>query len=180
VYKEIKGAFFLLKAIAKLVKALNGNVKRSQIASGIAWGFLLGFVPAGNFFWVALFLVSFFFRHNHASKIFAMAVLKLLYPLLVLWIDGVGWDVLNTNALYPLFTALYNMPFVPLTNFNNTLVMGGLVCGILLWIPSYLVFIALIPLYRNHLSPKIRNSKFVKALTNFPFYKLIEKAFLED
>ena len=68
----------MIKAIAKLIVALNGNVKKSQLAAGFAWGLLLGLVPMGNFFWVVLFLVSFFFRHNHASKLLSMAALKLL------------------------------------------------------------------------------------------------------
>jgi len=164
----------LFKIIGKLIIALNGNVKRSQIAAGFAWGILLGLIPAGNFFWIVLFICSFFFKHHHWSKIFFMAVIKIISPLIVLWVDFLGWEVLHIEALQPLFTTLYNMPFVPFTKFNNTLVMGGLIGGIALWLPSFIVFMILISIYRNNLAPKIRNSKLVKAIAKSPLLKAVD------
>jgi len=175
-----QGVFILVKGIAKLVLALNGNVKKSQIAAGIAWGAFLGLIPAGNVFWIALFLITFFFRHNHGAKIFGMAMLKLLSPLIVFSIDRLGFWILDIDALNPFFTKMYNMPFVPFTNFNNTLVMGGLAIGLIAWLPVFLIFMALIPVYRNHLGPKIRNSKIIKSIAKFPLLKLVDKAFLKD
>jgi uncharacterized protein (TIGR03546 family) len=166
----------MINAIAKLILALNGNTKKSQLAAGFAWGLLLGLLPLGNVFWAALFLVSFFFRHNHASKLLFLAVLKLLSPAAAPLVDALGWEFLHIAALRPFFTTLYNMPFVPFTRFNNTLVAGGLVAGIALWLPVFGVFMALIPLYRNTLAPKIRNSKLVKAIGKIPFLSAIEKA----
>jgi len=166
----------LLNVLAKLFLAFNGNVKKSQVAAGFAWGILLGLIPAGNFFFIVLLLVSFFFRHNHSSKIFALAIVKLLSPLIVYPIHSLGWDILHIAALTPFFTKLYNMPFVPFTNFNNTLVMGGLAAGIALWIPFFFIFFGLITLYRNHVSEKIRNSKLLKQIARFPLLSFIDKA----
>ncbi|MDR2503474.1 MAG: hypothetical protein LBD82_03700, partial [Deltaproteobacteria bacterium] len=67
----------MIKPIAKLIIALNGNLKRDQIAAGFSWGLLLGLVPAGNFFWIILFVVSFYFKHHHASKVLARAIIKI-------------------------------------------------------------------------------------------------------
>jgi len=170
----------LLKGIAKLVLALNGNIKKSQIASGVAWGVLLGLVPAGNFFWIVLFIVSFFFRHNHGAKIFGMAIIKCFAPVLVFQVHALGELILYIEALRPFFTSMYNMPFVPFTKFNNTVVMGGLASGIILWLPIFVLFMILIPLYRNHLAPKIRESKLVKAIAKFPLFKLVEKALIKE
>jgi len=166
----------MIKGIAKLILALNGNVKKSQIAAGVAWGLVLGLVPVGNLFWIVIFLISFLFMHNHGSKIFSMAVLKLLSPLLAPLIDMIGWEVLHIAALQPLFTSWYNMPFVPFTRFNNTLVAGGLAGGIVLCIPVFLLFMALIPLYRKTIGAKIRNSKLLKFIGKIPFLSAIEKA----
>jgi len=169
----------LFKPIGKLIVALNGNVKKSQIAAGIAWGVLLGLIPGGSFLWVVLFLGSFFFSHHHWSKIFAMTIVKLLSPLFIYFIDAIGWEILNYEAFQPFFTTLYNMPFVPFTRFNNTLIMGGLAGGIVLWLPAFIVFMALIPLYRNHIAPIIRNSKLVKTVAKSPFLKFIDNAFFK-
>jgi uncharacterized protein (TIGR03546 family) len=166
----------LLRAIAKLILALNGNAKGSQIAAGFAWGLLLGLIPAGNFFFITLFLISFFFRHNHGSKLLSLAIIKLLSPLVIYKVDALGWYILHIDSLRPFFTSLYNMPFVPFTKFNNTLVTGGLAGGIVLWLPVFILFIFLIPLYRNHAAVKIRNSKIVKKIAKFPFFALIDKA----
>jgi uncharacterized protein (TIGR03546 family) len=166
----------LIKSIAKLVNALNGNAKKSQIAAGFAWGLLLGLVPISNFFGIVLFIVSFFFSHNHAAKVSAMALIKFLSPLIAPSIDILGWEVLHIEALQPLFTTMFNMPFVPFTRFNNTLVMGGLAGGIVLWLPVFVAFMFLIPFYRNTLGPKIKDSKIVKAIVKFPLFKFVEKA----
>ena len=166
----------MLKPIAKFIAALNGNLAKTQIAAGFSWGLLLGLIPAGNLFWIVLFLFSFFFRHHHWSKMLTMAVIKLAMGALTPLVDSVGWEVLHIEALQGLFTSLYNMPFVPFTKFNNTLVAGGLVSGVVLWLPVFLVFCGLIPLYRNKLAPKIRESKFVKLINKLPLVSALTKA----
>jgi uncharacterized protein (TIGR03546 family) len=167
----------MFRGIAKLILALNGNVSKTQIAAGFAWGLLLGLIPTGNAFWIVLFLVSFFFTHHHGAKISALAFLKLLLPLFVYQIDSLGWYILHIESLRPLFTSLYNMPFVPFTKFNNTLVMGGLAAGLILWLPVFfLLSLAIIPFFRNYVVPKIRNSKIIQAIAKFPLFSFIDNA----
>jgi uncharacterized protein (TIGR03546 family) len=166
----------MIQIIAKLIVALNGNVQKSQIAAGFAWGLLLGLVPAGNFFWLILFVVSFFFKHNHASKLLVMALIKIFMPFISSLTDMLGWEILHIEALESLFTTLYNMPFVPFTRFNNTLVAGGLVGGIILWLPVFFLVLALVPLYRNTIALKIRNAKIIKVIAKIPFLSQITKA----
>jgi uncharacterized protein (TIGR03546 family) len=163
----------MIKGIAQFIAALNGNLKRGQIAAGFAWGVLFGLVPAGNFFWIVLFVVSFFFRHHHGSKILVMAVLKVLGFATSPLVDALGWEILHLESLRELFTTMYNMPFVPFTGFNNTLVAGGLVAGIALWIPVYFIIRQLVPFYRKSLGPKIRNSKLVQNITKAPLISTI-------
>ena len=157
----------------KLLNALNGNLKKSQIAAGFSWGILLGLIPAGNVFWIALFVVSFFFKNHHWSKLLAMAVVKIFLGALNPAIDAAGWAILHTAELQPLFTSLYNMPFVPLTKFNNTLVAGGLCLGIGLWLPVFFLFLLIIPLYRNKLIPGIRNNKVFQKILKFPLFPIL-------
>jgi uncharacterized protein (TIGR03546 family) len=132
------------------------NVKRWQVAAGVAWGLLLALVPLGNFFWIVLLIAALFFRHRRILMLLVMAAGKLLMPLFVMPLDAVGWAVLHIDALQPLFTGLYNTPFVPFTRFNNTLVAGGLVCGLILWLPSYLIVFGLLTLVRKVLAPELR------------------------
>ena len=158
----------MFKPIAKLIVALNGNLGKKQVAAGFAWGLLLGLIPVGNVFWIVLFVVSFFFKHHHWSKMLILAIFKILSALVAPVMDVVGWEVLHIEALQPFFTTLYNMPFVPLTRFNNTLVAGGITSGIILWLPVFFLVSPLVPLYRNKVVPKLRNSKFVGAIKKLP------------
>jgi len=166
----------MFNGIAKLLIALNGNVSKTQIAAGFAWGMLLGIIPVGNVFWIVLFFISFFFTHHHGAKILSLAILKLITPLLVYQIDNLGWYILNLDSLRPFFTSLYNMPFVPFTKFNNTLVMGGLAAGLALWIPVFILFIILIPIIRKYVSPIIRKSKLIQKIAKFPLFSFIDSA----
>jgi uncharacterized protein (TIGR03546 family) len=166
----------MLKPIVKVIVALNGNLKKGQIAAGFSWGVLLGLVPAGNVFWILLFVVSFFFKHHHASKALVLAVIKLLMAFIAPAMDVLGWEILHIQALQPLFTDLYNMPFVPLTGFNNTLVAGGLAGGVALWLPVFFLIFALVPVYRNKAAPKIRNSKVMKTVKKLPLISALSKA----
>jgi uncharacterized protein (TIGR03546 family) len=158
----------MIKPIAKLIVALNGNLKKEQIAAGFSWGLLLGLVPAGNVFWIVLFVVSFFFKHHHASKVLVLAILKLLAGAIAPLTDMIGWELLHIEALQPLFTTLYNMPFVPFTKFNNTLVAGGLAGGIVLWLPAFFLIFLLVPMYRSKVVPKLRNSKILGTIKKLP------------
>jgi len=166
----------MIKPIAKLIVALNGNLGKGQIAAGFAWGLLLGLIPAGNVLWVVLFIVSFFFKNHHASKMLVIAIMKLLYGAVAPVVDMVGWELLHFEALQPVFTELYNMPFVPFTRFYNTLVAGGILSGLVLWLPVFLLIFLLIPVYRNKLSPKIRNSKLVQSVKKLPLVSHLMKA----
>jgi len=160
-----------------LIKALNGNLSKSQIASAVAWGVLLGLVPISSLFGIVLLIISFFFNHNHTSKIIVMVVIKIISAVFLPALDVLGWWILHIDSLQPLFTAMYNMPFVPFTKFNNTLVMGGLAAGIVLWIPVFFLFMFLIPLYRNTFASKIRESKFVQKLSKIPVIGSLGKLF---
>jgi uncharacterized protein (TIGR03546 family) len=169
----------LFKFIGKFIVALNGNVKKTEIATGIAWGVLLGLVPAGCFYWIVVFVLSFLFRNNFATKLLTMTVLKLLSPFIVFFIDNIGWLVLHMEYFQNLFTTMYNMPFVPFTRFNNTLVMGGLTAGVALWLPVFIVFLPLISLYRKYIAIRVRNSKIIKTIAKSPLLKLVDKIFFQ-
>ena len=154
--------------MARVIVALNGNLKKEQIAAGFSWGLLLGLIPAGNIFWIALFVVSFFFKNHHASKMLVLAIFKIFIAGINPLLDEIGWNFLHVEALQPFFTTLYNTPFVPFTGFNNTLVAGGLVSGAVLFLPFFFLIWLLVPLYRNAVVPRMRNSKALGAIKKLP------------
>jgi uncharacterized protein (TIGR03546 family) len=93
------------------------------------------------------------------------------YPL-----DALGWLILNAPPLAGTFTTLYNLPLAPFTRFYNTLVMGGLAAGLVLWVPAFLLIRAAVPAYRNKLAPRITGSKAYQVFIKLPLVSSLVKA----
>jgi len=165
-----------IKWIARALAALNSNAKKEQIAAGMACGVLLALVPAGNLVWIALFALSFFFKIHYGLQMITLAAFKLAAPLFAPGLDALGLAVLRAGPLQPFFIALADAPVAPLTRFNNTIVMGGLVAGLALWIPLFFAFRALVALYRTRLAPRVSGSKAYKAFMKIPLVAKISKA----
>lgn len=166
----------MIKAIAKALVALNSNVRKEQIAAGFACGFLLALIPAGNLLWIALFVLTLFFKINYGMQLLTMGVIKLIRLALFPLLDAVGWEVLNVDGLRPAYTFLYNLPIAPLTRFNNTIVAGGLFIGVVAWVPLFFAMRAFISVFRRKIAPKIAESKVYKAFLKVPLVKKLASA----
>jgi uncharacterized protein (TIGR03546 family) len=156
----------ILKLIQKLVATLHSDGTPGQVAAGLALGSILGLTPLINL---------------HNALAFALiCVLNVSFPAAMLgWVlfvplgfaldplfDAIGrWLLVDATALVPLWTALYNAPVVPLTNFNNTVVLGSLVFALALFLPLYAASRWGVARYRATVADRIRRSAFYKAVT---------------
>src|SRR4029077_16844645 len=82
--------------------------------------------------------------------------------------------LVKISALKPFWTRLYNMPIVPYTKFNNTLVMGSLVIGLIFFIPIYFLAREGVLVYRRTLHEKILKLKILQIIKASSFYKYYE------
>ena len=158
----------MISFIAKLIVALNSNSRPSELASGIAFGFWLALIPGGNLLWVAIFIVAFLLKHNISAFLLSLGIFKLFISIFDPFLNRIGGTILEYPSLQDFFTNLYNTPYLSYSNFNNTIVAGGFILGIILWIPIFLLFIVVIKVYRKKIAPKIAESKFVKILRKVP------------
>ena len=158
----------VIKWVAALMVAINANNRAGEVAAGISFALLLALIPSGNLLWIVLFIVTFLLKINLAGELLFLALFKLLAPLTDGLLHRLGAWMLNQPFLQDPFTAAYNLPLLPLSRFNNTIVMGGLIAGLLLWIPVFFLFRQLVILYRRRLRDKIAGSKLVKALGRVP------------
>jgi len=165
-----------VKWMVRALAALNSNARKGQVAAAMACGVLLALVPSGNLAWMVLFFLTFFFKLHYGMQMLTLAVLKLAAPLLAPALDALGWAILNAPALEPAFTALSSVPVAPLTRFNNTLVMGGLVAGLVLWLPLFFGFRALVAGYRSRFAPRVKASRLYKAFMKLPLVTKISGA----
>ncbi|MFM6928780.1 MAG: TIGR03546 family protein, partial [Bdellovibrio sp.] len=86
-----------------------------------------------------------------------------------------GKSVLEAESLRPLFVSMYNMPFVPMTRFNNSIVMGSMVVSVLLFPFAFYGFKALIVAYRATVVARFKGTKVWKAFTATKIYNWYTK-----
>jgi uncharacterized protein (TIGR03546 family) len=166
---------FLLKQIFSLIQLLNSDTGTTSIAAGVACGLILGFAPAFSLQTILVILLLFFFRIQMGAATLAAFFFKFAAYLLDPLSNQLGAAVLETEALKPLFTALYNMPIIPFTRFYNSMVMGAGVLSLILALPVFFSAKYLIAKYREVILARFKNSKPWKLLTATKFYQWYAK-----
>lgn len=161
----------LLKQIFAFFKLLNSDTGTNQLAAGLAMGLVLGFSPMLSLQTLIAFVILFFFRIQIGAAFLSAFFFKFTAFLLDPVCDLIGRAVLETEGLRPIFVSLYNMPLVPLTRFNNSIVMGSGLIAFLLAIPAFFVFKAMIIKYRATVVARFRETKFWKAWAGTTLYK---------
>jgi uncharacterized protein (TIGR03546 family) len=165
----------LLKQLFNFIKLLNSDKGTHSIAAGVVCGMFLGFTPAFSLQTIFVILVLFFFRIQIGAATISAAFFKILAYALDPLFDVAGRSVLEIDALNPLYTSLYNMPIVPMTRFNNSIVMGSGVIALLLSPFVYYGAKALIFKYREVVVTRIRGTAIWKAFTASTFYGWYQK-----
>lgn len=162
---------FLLKQVFALIKLLNSETGTNQIAAGVACGFILGMTPALSLQSLLVFLVIFVFRVQAGAAFLTAFFFKFIAYGLDPVFHQVGTLVLENEGLKPLFTTLYNMPIVPMTRFNNTIVMGSGVVTVLMFPVVFFMSKGLVIKYRVSVVQRLQATKFWKALKATSLYQ---------
>jgi len=148
--------FSFVRPLRALVKGLQANDSPRQLAFGVALGMLIGLTPKGNLIAVALITTLFAIKVNRGSGLASAFVFSWVGVLLDPLSHYIGGLILTTAALEPTFAWLSELPVVPWTSFNNTVVMGSVVLGAFLFYPIYraskMGFPILTPIVVAHLS----------------------------
>lgn len=160
----------LLKQLFSFFKLLNSDTGTNQLASGLALGIVLGFSPFLSLQTFLVLLLVFFFRIQMGAAFLSAFFFKLVAFLVDPATDILGRKVLESESLRGLFISLYNMPLVPLTRFNNSIVMGSAIVGFLAAIPGYFIFKKLVVQYRITVVEKFKQTKIWKAWAGTKLY----------
>jgi uncharacterized protein (TIGR03546 family) len=161
----------LLKQIFGLIKLLNSETGSTQIAWGIAAGFVLGMSPILSLQSLLILILILIFRIQAGAAFLAAFFFKFVAYLLDPYFAVIGAAVLETSSLKGFFTVMYNMPLVPLTRFNNSIVMGSGVVAVALMPLIFFVSQHLIKKYRVVIVQRYQNTKFWKAVRATALYK---------
>lgn len=161
-----------LKILGGLVKALTGRSDPRHVAAGFALGAMWGLVPKGNLMSVVFLLLFFFFQVDKGVA----ALSALLFTSAGYLLDGpahsAGLALLTFGALKPLWTFLYDTPIIPLTKFNNTVVLGNLAFGALLYAPLYVAAKRGAARYQSTYAPLVAKWPLVKAANSLKIVQL--------
>ncbi|MDA1015423.1 MAG: TIGR03546 family protein [Planctomycetota bacterium] len=120
-----------------VLKALAEDCSPKQLAMGVALGMMLGLLPKGNLLAIALMTVFCAARINLGVGTLAALVFSGIAVFLDPVTHVIGMNVLTAEWLRPAWTMFYNMPVAPWTRFNNTVVLGNLIVGVVLFYPTY-------------------------------------------
>jgi uncharacterized protein (TIGR03546 family) len=162
----------LVKLLQSLVKALHSEGTPGQLAAGIALGSILGLTPLLSLHNAIVFALIVLLNVSFPGAMLGWALFVAIGFLLDPLFDWIGHTFLFTPSLTPLFTSLYNMPVVPLTNFNNTVTLGSQVFSVLFFLPLFLATRWAVTRYRATIGERVRQSKWYRAVTASKLYNM--------
>jgi len=162
----------LVKLLQSLVKALHSEGTPGQLAAGLALGSILGLTPLLSLHNALVFTLILMLNVSFAGALLGWAVFIPVGFLLDPVFDSIGHTLLFTPSLTPFFTSLYNMPVVPLTNFNNTVTLGSLAVSLVLFIPFFFLFRWAVARYRATIGERVKQSKWYRAVTASKLYNV--------
>lgn len=161
----------LFKQIFQFIKLLNSENGTNQIAAGIAAGFVLGMTPALSLQTILVFVCIFAFRIQAGAAMVSAGFFAFAAYLLDPLFDSVGRFFLELPSLHNTFTTLYNLPIIPFTRFNNSIVMGSGIITILLSPAIFFLARFLVIKYRRQFLERFKNTRFWKAVQATSLYK---------
>ncbi|MFH1619125.1 MAG: TIGR03546 family protein [bacterium] len=153
-----------LGILSKLIKGLTQETSPSQLAGGLALGVMLGLVPKANLTAQLLLVCVMALRVNVPLALAAAGTATVLNPIADQIAHPLGFWLLTSPSLSGIWTCLYNMPIVPWTGFNNTIVLGNLVLGLALFFPLYLAGKKIALIFESRWKEKAVNSEIIKSL----------------
>jgi uncharacterized protein (TIGR03546 family) len=168
----------LIRIIQKLIKTLNSDGTPGQVALGIALGSAFGLTPIANMHNLVILAVVFVFNVSFPAAMLGWIVFAPIGFLLDPVFHSIGSALLTAiPVLFPAWTSFYNTPVIPLSNYNNTVVLGSLIGWITLTVPIFFLSRIGVAQYRVKVLPKLKHTKVfkgVKASRLYSIYRLFQ------
>ncbi len=160
----------LAKQIINLIRLLHSETGQNQIASGLAFGVFLGFAPFLSIQTLLVLFIVFIFRVQLGAAFLSAFFFKFIAFLLDPVADILGRYALESEAFKGIWTVMYNKPFLPMTRFNNSIVMGSFIISLILCPILFVIFKKLIIQYRSTVVQRIESTKAWKAFKATKLY----------
>lgn len=156
---------WLLTPIRYCVDALTEEATPRQMAAAIALGAIVGLVPKDNLTAIVLMTLLCLLRINLAAGLMSAFAFSWVGVISDPLTHQLGHWLLTRNALAPFWGSLAEMPVMLWTDFNNTIVLGSFVLGVLLFLPLYRGTQPLVVRYVPVLVARLQRFRVVRLLT---------------
>lgn len=164
--------FALLKLIQSIIKTLHSEGTPGQVAAGMALGAALGLTPLMNVHNLVVFALIVLLNVSFGGGMLGWALFVPLGFLLDPLFHAIGAGLLEAPSLRGLWTAMYNTPLVPYTDFNNTVVLGSVVGWLGLAVPIFFAARWGVARYRATIGERVQRSRLYQAITASKAYNV--------
>lgn len=162
----------LLKLIQSMIKTLHSAGTPGQVAAGMALGSALGLTPVMSLHNLVIFSVLVLLNVSFGGGMLGWMLFVPFGFILDPVFDRIGLKLLTAPSLTPVWTDWTNTPFLPYTDFNNTVVLGSFVSWLVLTIPIFFAARYGVAKYRATIGERVRQSKIYKAITASQVYNV--------
>lgn len=154
----------LLKLLQSLFRTLHSEGTPGQVAAGIMLGAGIGLTPLMSAHNLVLFAAIALLNLSFGGGMLGLALFTPFGFLLDPLFDRVGLVLLQAPALRGLWTGWYNIPLLPYTGFNNSVVLGSIVVWVVAAVPIFFTARWAVARYRATYGARVLNSRFMKGL----------------
>ncbi len=155
----------MFKIIKKILKFLNSQADPVEIAIGVILGLFAAFLSPAFFNVILLFLLALLLNCNFGIFFLSTGLFKMLTILIDPIGDVAGKFILTRDFLVPLWKIIAEIPVLSLTSFNNSVIMGNFIIGIILSPVIWLITVKTVEFYRENLKNKVMKFKIMQILT---------------
>ena len=167
---------FWLKILKDFIKIFREGQAPNQVAWGFALGMIVGLSPMFNLQGLIIWLLILFLNVNLAAAFLGFTSFSIIAWIFDPLFHLLGYEILTSiDFLNPAYTYFYNAPVLPLTKFNNTVVMGSFVSALIMIAPVYFGMKKFIIAYRKNIGSKIEKWKIYRVLKQSTVIRTYQK-----
>ena len=135
-----------------------------ELAFGIAAGVVIGLMPKDSAIPWLLGLLLLLSRGNLLCGIAAILSASLIGPMFDGVTDKLGESILSVGFMQSYYAAWMDVPWMAWTRFNNTVVAGSLMLGLLSALPVYLLSQLFFRVWGIDMIERVMDTKLIRAV----------------
>ena len=165
---------FLNQVWAAFASSVKGFDSPSQLAIGLTFGMVIGMIPKDSLFPYTILVVALLTNANLLTLILSTITFSWISPLLDPLTHKIGLWVLTFDPFEAFWVQCYQLPIVPWTRLENTVVMGSLALGLLVALPVFAISYQLFERFGESIFNLVLENRLARWLLGAPTPKFQE------